>query len=723
MDVFSRFAFESLTGEVADALRPVDLEAALCAVTEPASAKQTLHWGRNYLYVVDWPAPSGVREVVVKQFRHDSWRARLRRWQRGSKAKRSFEAARALAAAGLVTAEPVALIESRAPQAPAWYVSAVQPHDFELRYFLRARNAGSERESFPRVDGERLLDSLGRLARRLHDARIWHRDLTSGNVLVTWRGEAEPELALLDLNRARLDHRLTLGQRMRELGRMPIHRRADQERYLAAYWGRPARPLERALYRLGYEGFHAKQRWKPRLRAVPRKLSGLLFTRSSHAHIPPPPDGAAVRDRIVWDALSDQPHHHASKWSRLGVRLADTPAHLVEAAAVAAALPRIARRYRQLARELYRNPTEFSGLGVALRPWPRDPDGLLTELDALGVRRALLRLHPWADKHQDEETLARELQSRGYEVSFALPQVRELVKDPARWRAAVALLGERFSPNGARFQIGQAINRSKWGVWNLAEYRRLAEIAAEELRHHPGVELLGPAVIDFEYYQTAAALNLPRSRFHLDAVSALLYVDRRGAPENRQAGFDTVGKVVLLKAIAETARHASGRVWITETNWPLREGPHSPAGRAVSVDEETQADYLARYMILVLSTGLVERVFWWQPIAKGYGLVDVDAATGALRRRPAFWALAHLARRFEGMTALGPLAVSPSHRQYRFRDDLGREWRAAWALGERATMALESPVAEAFSRDGEPVTLPRPGAIELSPSPLYLRLA
>jgi hypothetical protein len=721
MDHLIPFTSGSYRGFVVEPFRPLDLEAAIRVATDAVGAKQTLHWGRNYLYVVDWPAPSGVREVVVKQFRHDSWRARLRRWQRGSKAQRSFEAARALLGAGLATPAPVALIESAERRAPSYFVSLAQPHDFELRYFLRARNAGSEREAFPRVDGERLLDALGRLARRLHQARIWHRDLTSGNVLVTWRGNEEPRLDLLDLNRARLGREPSLNERMRELGRMPIHRAADQERYLTAYWGRPPRPLERALYRFAYQGFHAKQRWKPRLRAVLRKLGGFVFTRSTHAHIPPPPDGAAVRDRIVWDALSDQPHHHAGKWSRLGVRLADTPAHLVEAAAVAAALPRIASRYRALRRQLYRNPSEFSGLGVALRPWPRDPGGLLAELDALGVRRALLRLHPWEEGHQDEEALAKELHARGYELSFALPQVRELVKDPARWRAAVGELGERFSPYGARFQIGQAINRSKWGVWNLAEYRRLAEIAAEELRRHPGVELFGPAVIDFEYYQTAAALNLPNSRFHLDAVSALLYVDRRGAPENAQAGFDTVGKVVLLKAIAETARHAAGRVWITETNWPLREGPHSPAGRAVSVDEETQADYLARYMILVLSTGLVERVFWWQPIAKGYGLVDVDTATGALRRRPAFWALAHLARRFEGMASLGPVPGDRELRRYRFRDRQGHDWLAAWSLGGRATLALARPVAEAYGRDGETIALDRP-EIELSPSPRYLRL-
>ena len=722
MHKFTPFSFRGLHGEVADALLPADLEPAIRAACDAAAAKQTLHWGRNYLYVVDWPAPTGPLAAVVKQFRQDSWRARWRRRRRGSPARRSLAAARAVLAAGLKTPLPIAVVESSAPRGPAWYVCRAQPHDFELRYFLRARNAGSDREAFPEVDGERLLGALGRLARRLHEAGIWHRDWTSGNVLVTWRGGEEPELALLDLNRARLGRRPSLNQRMRELGRMPIHRRADQERYLAAYLERPARSWERWLYRAGYSGFHAKQRWKPKLRELGRRIKGVFVTRSTHAHIPLPEDGQGVRDRIVWDALSDQPHHHASKWARLGVRLADTPRHLAALGAVAAALPRIAARRKELARALYREPVRFTGLGVALRPWPRDPAALLRELEELGVKRALLRLHPWQEKHQHEEELAKELSALGYEVSFALPQVRELVKDPARWRAAVAELGERFAPYGARFQIGQAINRSKWGVWNLAEYRNLAEIAEEELRRHAGVELLGPSVIDFEYYQTAAALNLD-GRYRFDAVSALLYVDRRGAPENRQAGLDTVGKVVWLKAIADTARRAAPRVWITEVNWPLREGPHSPAGRAVSVDEERQADYLVRYMILALSTGLVERVFWWQPIAKGYGLIDPDPAAGQLRRRPSFWALAHLARRLEGSTSLGPLATAPDVRAFRFADPQGGTWIVAWSLGERAQLAAPGAIGEAFGRDGEAVVLPPSPEIALTSSPLYVRLA
>jgi hypothetical protein len=716
-----RFSFADWRGEVAAEWRPTDLEAAVRRVADPAAAERTLHWGRNYLYVVRWPAASGPVEAVVKQFRNQGLRARWRR-RRGSKAERAFAAARALVAAGLRTPAPVAVVESTAREGPSLYLSLLQPHDFELRYFLRALSAGSAAAEYPGVSPAELLAALGGLAARLHAAGVWHRDWTSGNVLVRDpHPGAEPELWLLDLNRARLGRRLGLWRRLRELARMPILRREHQAVYLESYFGRPARRAELGLYQLAHAAFLAKNRWKRGLRRATAGVGARLRPRRAHVHIPPPPPGAGPRDRAVWDPLSDQPHQHARRGERLLVRLADIPLHLEETSAVAAALPRIARRFRELRRDLHARPVAWQEPGVCLTPWPRAPEELLRAVEELGVRRLLLRLHPWQDDHGAEEELARELHRRGHELAFALPQNRELVRDPGRWRAAVAELAGRFTPFGRHFQVGQAINRSKWGIWNLREYAALADAACEELRRHPGVEILGPAVIDFEYHSTAAALNQRRGDYRFDAVSALLYVDRRGAPENRQLGFTTVDKVVLLRAIAETSRRAGPRCWVTEFNWPLREGPHAPAGRAVAVDEQRQADYLARYYLLALGTGLLERAYWWQLVAKGYGLLDPGEA-GELRRRPAFHALAALARRLSDTSFLGPLPAPPGAHLYRFAATGGGEWLAGWSVERPLTLELPRPVEAVLGRDGAALRSPAGTRVEVSSAPSYFRL-
>lgn len=719
------FALPGWTGELSAELRPVDLDREVARVIDPAAALKTLHWGRNYLYVVRLETEAGPVDAVVKQFRHLSTRDRLKRRLQGSKAAKSWRVAHALLAAGLLTPEPLLLAESESEGGPAFYVCRHLTDVLEARYLLRAANAGREREEFPGVDYPRFLEELGRMARKLHDAGFWHRDLSSGNILLRTGPDGAPtDLYLIDLNRTRMGRKLSTSERLRDLSRMPILRPDDQRRFLASYWGdEKGRALGKTVYLAYHHGFLLKNRTKQRVRGGTRKIGDLFRPRTAHAHIPAAPTDASARDRIVWDRLSDQPHQHAGRLAKLRVRLADAGAHAAEAAVVAGALPRIRRRYKELKRDLWTAPVAWGGAGLCLRPWPENPEAPLALVDELGVRHVLVRLHPWEEDHAAEEELVCALHARGCELAFALPQNRELVRDLPRWERAVERLGRVFAPYGPRFQVGQAINRSKWGIWTPREYAELARSAAAILRRTPGMEILGPAVIDFEFHAAAAVLNQKDLGVRFDAVSALLYVDRRGAPENRQAGFDTVDKVVLLKAITDTAKNAAGRVWITEVNWPLWEGPHSPAGKSVSVDEESQADYLVRYYLLALGTGLVERVFWWQLVARGYGLIDpVDPS--APRRRPAFFALKTLLRELDGCRLERVLPAPEPARLWLFRRPDGAAVAVGWsATASSARAALPSPAVSVTGRGGEELPVPLGMEVELFPAVRYFRLA
>jgi hypothetical protein len=711
-------------GELATTYRPFDLEAAIARLVDPASALKTLHWGRNYLYTVNLPTVAGTVEVVVKQFRNQSRRDRSRRERGEGKAQRSWIIARGLEAAAIATPAPVMLIESQEDSGPSFFVSRYLSNATEARYLLRAANAGRERELFPALDLKEVLAGLGRSIRRFHDAGFWHRDLSIGNVLIESK---EPEglvLSLLDLNRARQKERLSAWQRTRDLARLTVFKPEQQQILLDGYWGagEGTRLDHRGLYLLAHHGFRWKNRIKQALR--PAKGSGSILPRAPHAHIPSAPSDAQARDRVVWDRLSDQPHQHAGRLTKLGVRLSDGGSHLAGMGSVVAGLPGIWGRYRALMKTLDTAPVVWGGAGVGVRPWPEAPERLLAALDQLGTRHVLLRLHPWETDRREleaEDTLARELSARGYDLTFAVPQNRDLVRDPARFRAALEGIAERLLPYGRRFQIGQAINRSKWGIWTLREYVALARIAEEVLRRSPDVELLGPSVIDFEFHVTAAVLRLRNAGFHFDAVSSLLYVDRRGAPENSQAGFDTVRKVALLKAIAETSRVSTGRVWITEVNWPLWEGPHSPAGRAVSVDETKQADYLSRYLLLCLGTGMVERVFWWQLMARGYGLVDPSDPSSP-RQRLSFSALQTALEELEGSTLLRVLPAPQSSRLLLFRKRSGEELVVGWSSLGTPTARLPRPARRARGRSGEPLPTPSGQEIHLDGSPRYYEL-
>jgi len=721
-----RFALPGFRGEAAPALAVADPAAEAARLLDPASAVDTLHWGRNYLYRARVDVAGEGLEVVVKQFR-DARRGPFARRRAGARAARSWAIAHALAAAGFETPEPLLLLEPESGGGTALYVTRWLAGRTELRYWLRARNAGREREEFPAVDGAALLGAVARLGRRLHDAGFWFRDFSIGNLLVDLAAAgagSEPPIALVDLNRCRQLARVPLGARLRDLARLPLERAADRAFLLGAYFapgGVPA--LARTRYEIYQRSFHGRHRLKRRLRGAAATARSWLVPRGVHAHIPPPPPDASVRDKAVWDRLSDQPHQHAGRLERALVRFADLPDHLRTIGAALAAAPRVRRAYRRLVAERNREPFPWPAAGVALRPDPERAEALFAAFDELGLRRALLRLHPWQAEHGPEEELARALAARGVDLAFALPQNRELVRDRARWRAAVEELAGRFAPFGAAFVIGQAINRSKWGVWSYGEYLELAGEAAGILRRaRPDALVLGPAVIDFELHATAAVVNRRHPTLRFDALASLLYVDRRGAPENRQLGFDTVDKVTLAAAIAESGRLVSRRAsWVTEVNWPLREGPHSPAGRGVSVDEETQADYLARFYLLAGGSGYAERVYWWQLAARGYGLADPQP-DGGLRRRPSFAALAALERELAGALCHGPQPAPEGTRLYRFILPAGGEIWAGWSLaGARRATLPERPL-RVTGRGGEPLPAPAGAEVELAPAVRYFEL-
>ena len=723
--MFERFEVDGYRGEVASRHRPADLAAALRLLTDPQSASETIHWGRNYLYRTRIEGASGPLELVVKQFRNDGARRRLEKKLRGSKAERSWKMACAFAAAGLPTAAPFCFVESAREDGPSFFVTHYLEDRIEARYLFRARSEGRLAETFPGLDWQLFLELLGRAIRRMHDAGFFHRDLSIGNVLLpkSLALASIDDFTLIDLNRGRILKRLDTLTRSRDLCRLAIAPGEDRRRFLEAYWGGAPGAWPRFLYSLFYRSFLFKIEGKKKVRAPFRKIGEWLRPRRAHAHIPQAPKEAGKRDKIVWDYLSDQPHQHAGRWEKLSVRLADAPSHLANTALFLAAAPRIYRRYRQLEATLFASEVPWQGAGVAVRPFEPAPAAVAAAVSDLGLQQVLLRLHPWQQEHRAELELAKELQEQGRELVFALPQDRELVRDPALWRRRIEELVGLFRPFGTTFVVGQAINRSKWGIWRYSEYRRLLREAAEVMRNDPAIRLFGPGVIDFELHATAAVVNHPRTA-RLDGLASLLYVDRRGAPENAQLGFDTPRKLALAKAIASEAKRCGPPSWVTEVNWPLWEGPHSPAGKSVSVDEEKQADYLSRFYLLALASGVCERVYWWQAIARGYGLIapgDPAGDANGLRRRPSFYALAALEKELRGATFKKRLNAPPGSWLLLFDSPQG-EIVAAWSLAP-GEAELPKKASSARDRDGRELKAATAGTrIETLPGVRFFRL-
>ena len=178
------FAWPGFRGEAAARLAGEDLPAAARRLLDPAAATATLHWGRNYIYRASLTTADGETVVAVKQFRERGLRARLLRARGRSKAAKSFRMAEAFTAAGLSTPEPLFYAEAVAGTPTAIFVTRLLAGRLELRFLLRARNAGTDRESFPQVGAEAAIAAVARYARRMHDAGFFHRDFSIGNLLL-----------------------------------------------------------------------------------------------------------------------------------------------------------------------------------------------------------------------------------------------------------------------------------------------------------------------------------------------------------------------------------------------------------------------------------------------------------------------------------------------------------------------------------------------------------
>jgi hypothetical protein len=176
--------------------------------------------------------------VVVKKVPLD-----LRQRLTTSKAARSYTTARALLARSLPTPEPLA---AEVVGDESWFVARRLEGASQIRAWLLHRDD-------PRRPGpplpfsfEEVVEALGTLGRRMHDAGVFFRDFTDGNVLVTAE-EGTLRLWLVDLSRARVRRApVSTLSRYRDLARPGLNKPEDLKLLLSSYF-LPDPPPARAV--------------------------------------------------------------------------------------------------------------------------------------------------------------------------------------------------------------------------------------------------------------------------------------------------------------------------------------------------------------------------------------------------------------------------------------------------------------------------------------------
>lgn len=425
-----------------------------------------------------------------------------------------------------------------------------------------------------------------------------------------------------------------------------------------------------------------------------------------------------------WDGYSDQPAtvdrrvKRRLRWRSIGSVLKSLSSVLLLPRPVLGAIVR---------REAPRGHANDDAIGLCVNlERPFEDKKILSGAElaevvgTLNLRRIAVRI-PLSDIDNLQDYVEFIRQFSGYRILGVILQDRSTIEDPAKLESALESIFASLCGVVDCYQIGNAVNRLKWGFVSVDEWLEFFKVAWDlRNRKFPHIRLLGGAVIDFDLLDHCRSLRNGHP-FGYDGYASLLYVDRRGAPENRQMGFDLENKIRVLRRIIESGNKVDGanaRLWITEVNWPLEDtGRYAPAMDHCRVGEREQLHYLVRYYLLALATGSVAACYWHQLVAPGYGLIDNRA--DVVRKRPAFHGFATLCRLFNGAR------IERFNRQ----DELGyfrlaarkdgMEIQALWCCGREATITMP-PDKRAVDIEGRPMSVTAGNMVTISDSVTYL---
>ena len=420
-----------------------------------------------------------------------------------------------------------------------------------------------------------------------------------------------------------------------------------------------------------------------------------------------------MKQKLQWNPHTDQPDNVAPRNLRFRHHFSYIDGYFsLILSNLKVAVP-VLFHYRKNRKKIFRIPNRLSqAFAVASSPSEKKNSEVAACLKDLGVSQSLIRIPSWElDRLSEYEDFFGCLGENQVETMLVLIQQRKDVLNPGRWEHFIDKVFSRFAGKCTYFEIGHAWNRTKWGIWDYREYLELAQIAFSAAKDYK-VKLVGPAVIDFEFHLYPPVLRkLP---FH--KISSLLYVDRVGSPENTQFGWDAAGKIALLRSIIDVCLSENKGLWITEMNWPLKgTGKYNPAPGRASVSENRQASYLVRYFVLSFASGFVEKIYWWQLAAPGYGLID--SRGNSWRKRPAYFAMKTLVSLLEGSIFEGKF-VHPRAEVFIFCR-LGQVFAVGWSKGKPLEYNFPSRVKKVLNRDG--ITVPFSGSqVRLDGSPRYV---
>ncbi len=413
-----------------------------------------------------------------------------------------------------------------------------------------------------------------------------------------------------------------------------------------------------------------------------------------------------MKKPYIWDQYSDQPHvlkdkayKKAHKKLALASYIKTFFTSLIVLPLSLVAMPFVNRKVIKT--------NEFFCLGV---DFEREVEESIKLIEELNVIHILVRIKLWEiESLQDLKYFLLKLDNK--KITLKILQDRENVIDLKLFTNNLTNIFHSLDGLVDIYEIGSTINRSKWGFFSVDEYNAFFKAAYDlKEKKFPTHTLIGSGVIDFEYHFTAHTL-FNFFNYKYDGISALLYVDRRGAPENMQFGFALSDKIAWLSTMIWLSKKTTQKLYLTETNWPLSNtAPYAPTSEKECVSVEVYADYMLRYYLLAFASQQVDAVSWHQLIAPGYGLVD---NRDGIQKYPAFQTYKTMYKHLHNAQFLRLDIKRGYYILQCLVDD--RLLQIHWTL--KPTTLKNEANFEVYSRDGEIIT---DESLSIGSSPIYI---
>ena len=565
----------------------------------------------------------GEVETVVKSFKTPNlFQAIIYKFFRKSKAKRSFENSKLLKSRGVNVPEPLGYIEvfDRYRLRQCYFISSKLNFNFTL-------DAATDKK----IDGYKdILSDFIHFTYDLHKKNVMHLDYGVGNICIK-KTRNGYDFYLIDLNRLK-EGIVSPKKGIKNLARIsndPEIVKIFADAYakkISSSALKTHKELKKFVYQVGQ-------------RVKLKKLLKSFIKNIKHVPL----------SSYEWDYHSNQPHTLKSKKLKNKIFFLAFFSNLKIIFATLYACV-VAQYFFLRDKESFEKKIDSFGLCVNIdRPIESQKSisniELIAMIDELSVENILVRI-PLADFENIENYISFIELLKDKDVLVCVLQDRQHVIDKHLTKKRLDFIFSKLEGIAEVFQIVNSINRKKWAFLSMDEYFSFFKIAYDLKKNKfPKIKLLGSNIIDFDIPFFSRSVFHLKSIFY-DGIAAQLYVDRRGGPEQKQYGFDTLNKIRAYKAMSRASKKTSNEMYITEVNWPLNGMKNWAPAENFLIDESLQSSYLVRYYLLMLATGKVKKCFWHQLVAPGYGLVNnLDEK---IKKRDAYYCFQNLIAMLSG---------------------------------------------------------------------------